>query len=74
MKKASTLKLSAQLRKLITIQMVKDNDTKWTSVFDMTIQFFCSQKELSAAHSRPSPAAPMLVEVDVLEKCYVHLK
>jgi len=73
MKKASTLKVSAQLRKLTTLQTVKDNDTRWTSVFDMTTRFFRIQKELSAIQDL-HPLLPTLVEVDVLEKCYVHLK
>ena len=36
MKKASTpLKVSAQLRKLTSLQPVKENDTRWSSTFDM---------------------------------------
>ena len=73
MKKASTLKVSAQLRKLTALQPVKDNDTRWSSVFTMTTRFFCIQKELSAIKDC-LPLLPTLVEVDVLEKCYVHLK
>jgi hypothetical protein len=73
MKKASTLKVSAQLRKLTTLQTVKDNDTRWTSVFEMTTRFFRIQKELSAIQDL-HPLLPTFVEVDVLEKCYIHLK
>ena len=73
MKKASTLKVSAQLRKLTALQTVKDNDTRWTSVFNMTTRFFRIQKELSAIQDL-LPLLPTLVEVDVLEKCYVNLK
>jgi hypothetical protein len=71
--KASTLKVSAQLRKLTALQPVKDNDTRWSSVFTMTTRFFRIQKELSAIKDL-LPLLPTLVEVDVLEKCYVHLK
>ena len=73
MKKASTLEVSAQLRKLTALQPVKDNDTRWSSVFTMTTRFFRIQKELSAIKDL-LPLLPTLVEVDVLEKCYVHLK
>ena len=49
MKKASTpLKVSAQLRKLTSLQPVKENDTRWTSTFNMLERFFRIQAELSA--------------------------
>ena len=73
MKKASTLKVSAQLRKLTTLQTVKDNDTRWSSVFSMITRFFRIQKELSAIQDL-LPLIPTLVEVNILEKCYVSLK
>jgi len=73
MKKASTLKVNAQLRKLTTLQTVKGNDTRWTSVFDMTTRFFRIQKELSSIQDL-FPLLPTLVEIDLLEKAYVHLK
>jgi hypothetical protein len=73
MKKASTLEVSAILRKLTALQPVKDNDTRWSSVFPMTTCFFCIQKEMSAIKDLLQ-LLPTLVEVNVLEKCYVHLK
>ena len=73
MKKASTLKINAQLRKLTTLQTVKENDTRWTSVFAMTTRFFRIQKELSSIQDL-FPLLPTHMEVDLLEKAYVHLK
>lgn len=73
MKKASTLKVNAQLRKLTTLNTVKANETRWTSVFDMTTRFFRIQKELSAIQDL-FPLLPTLVEINLLEKAYVHLK
>jgi hypothetical protein len=67
MKKASTLKVSAQLLKLTTLQTVKDNDTRWTLVFEMTTQFFHIQKELSAIQDLHL-LLPTLVEVDVFSR------
>ena len=70
MKKASTLKVSAQLLKLTTLQTVKDNDTRWTLVFEMTTQFFHIQKELSAQSAIQDLhlLLPTLVEVDVFSR------
>ena len=48
MKKASTLKVSAQLRKLTTLQTIRENDTRWSSTFTMVKRFFQIQQELSA--------------------------
>jgi hypothetical protein len=66
MKETSTLKVSAQLWKLTTLQTVKDNNTQWTLVFERT-------KELGAIQDL-HPLLPVFVEVDVLEKSYIHLK
>jgi hypothetical protein len=67
------LKASAQLWKLTTLQTVKDNNTQWTLVFERTTQFFRIQKELGAIQDL-HPLLPVFVEVDVLEKSYIHLK
>ena len=73
MKKASTLKISAKLWKLTTLQTIKENSARWTSVFAMTIWFFCIQKELSSIQDL-FPLLPTHMEVDLLEKAHIHLK
>ena len=73
MKKASTLKVSAQLRKLTTLRPVKENDTRWSSTFFMIERFFRIQSELSAVADL-IPLIPSLFEVDLLAKGFVHLK
>jgi hypothetical protein len=72
MKKASTLKVSAQLRKLTTLQTVRENDTRWSSTFEMVARFFRIQTELSAV-SDLLPLLPSLLECDILGKGFVHL-
>jgi hypothetical protein len=39
MKKASTLKVSAQLCKLTKLNPLKENDTGWRSIYEMIEQF-----------------------------------
>jgi hypothetical protein len=73
MKKASTLKVSAQLRKLTSLQTVRENDTRWSSTFEMIARFFRIQFELSAV-SDLIPLIPTLVECDLLTKGFEHLK
>jgi hypothetical protein len=73
MRKASTLKVSAQLRKLTSLHTVKENDTRWSSAFNMVDRFFQIQTELSAVADL-IPLIPTLVECDLLAKGFVHLK
>ena len=73
MRKASTLKVSAQLRKLTSLHTVKENDTRWSSTFNMVDRFFQIQTELSAVADL-IPLIPTLVECDLLAKGFVHLK
>ena len=73
MKKASTLKISAQLRKLTALHTVRENDTRWSSTFEMIKRFFRIQTELSAIADL-FPFLPSLVECDLLAKGYEHLK
>jgi hypothetical protein len=73
MKKASTLKVSAQLRKLTTLCPVKENDTRWSSTVYMIERFFRIQSKLSAVADL-IPLISSLFEVDLLAKGFVHLK
>jgi hypothetical protein len=72
MKKASTLKVSAQLRKLTSLHTVKANNTRWSSTFEMCARFFRIQGELSAVDDL-IPLIPSLYEVDTLSKGFKHL-
>lgn len=47
MKKASTLKVAAKLRDLTTFSAVRENDTRWSSTFQMVKRFLNIEKELS---------------------------
>lgn len=47
MKKASTLKIAAQLRDLTSYCAVRENDTRWSSTFLMVKRFLSIEKELS---------------------------
>ncbi len=73
MKKASALKVSAQLRKLTSLQPVKENDTRWTSTFNMLERFFRIQAELSA-DSDLIPLIPTLIECSLLTRGFEHLE
>jgi hypothetical protein len=73
MKKASTLKVSAQLRKLTSLQPVKENDTRWSSTFNMLERFFRIQAELSAV-SDLIPLISTLVECSLLTRGFEHLE
>lgn len=73
MKKASTLKVSALLRKLTTLRTVRENDTRWSSTFMMVERFFEIQRELSAVPDL-IPLIPNLLEIDLLAKAFVHLQ
>jgi hypothetical protein len=74
MKKASTLKVNAHLRKLTTLQTVKGNEARrWTTVVDMTTRFFLSTKGTESIQDL-FPLLPTLVETDLFQKVYFHLK
>jgi hypothetical protein len=73
MKKASTLKVSAELRKLTTLHVVRENDSRWSSTFEMVAQFFRIQAELSAVLDL-LPLLPSLLECDFLRKAFVNFK
>ena len=74
MKKASTLKVSAQLRKLTELNTVRQNDTRWSSTYQMTEQFFRIRAELSAISDSLPCLLPTHVECDIMRKGFVHLE
>ncbi len=73
MKKASTLKVSAQLCKLTKLNPLKENDTGWRSIYEMIEQFLRILAEWSAV-SDLLPMLPTHVECDILHKGFAHLE
>jgi hypothetical protein len=51
--------------------MVRENDTRWSSTFEMVARFFRIQAELSAV-SDLLPLLPSLLECDLLRKAFIH--
>ena len=73
MKKASTLKVSAQLRKLTALHTVKQNVTRWSSTYEMITRFIRIKDQLEAVTDL-IPFMPSPLENDILKKGYVHLQ
>lgn len=61
MKKASTLKIAAKLRKLTAYSTVRENDTRWSSTFQMLSRYDLISTELSSIN-------------DLLELVLTHLE
>ena len=72
MKKASGLKVASQLRDLTSYATVRDNDTRWSSSFQMIARFLKIQKELSAVGDLLS-LLPNHLEVDYLSRAFTSL-
>ena len=73
MKKASTLKASAELRKLTKLHTVKENDTRWSSTFAM-IERFIRIKGLLEKVVVLKPLMTTIHDDDQLAQAFVHLK
>jgi hypothetical protein len=67
MKKASTLKIAAKLRKLTAYSTVRKNDTRWSSTFQMLSRFFKIQQQLGVIVELLD-LLPTHVEIDILSK------
>jgi hypothetical protein len=67
MKKASTLKVAAKLRQQTKLACVKENDTRWSSTYNMVRRFFQIQGQLNALVEVLS-LLPTPVEVDALSR------
>jgi hypothetical protein len=65
MKKASTLKIAAKLRQLTKYACVKENNTRWSSTFNMVNRYFKIQPQLNAIVELLT-LLPTPVEVDAL--------
>jgi len=67
MKKASTLKIAAKLRKLTAYSTVCENDTRWSSTFQMLSRFFKIQQQLGVIVELLE-LLPTHVEINILSK------
>lgn len=73
MKKSSTLKIASKLRELTSYCPVRENDTRWSSTFNMLDRFLKIQKELSGIVELLS-LLPNHLEVALLSKAFIPLK
>lgn len=73
MKKASTLKVASQLRELTSYATVRNNDTRWSSTFQMVERFLKIQNELSSVVDLLS-LLPNHLEVDLLARAFCSMK
>ena len=69
MKKASTLKIASKLRKLTAYSTVRDNDTRWSSTFQMISRFFKIQAHLNVLVELLE-LLPTHLEIDILFKAH----
>ena len=73
MKKAATLKVSAKLRQLTKLAVVRENATRWSSTYEMIDRYFKIQPQLSALVELLT-LLPTPVEVDTLSRGFKHLE
>ena len=69
MKKASTLKIAAKLRQLTAYSTVRENDTRWSSTYQMLTRFFKIQSQLSVL-AELLELLPSHLETDILSKAH----
>ena len=67
MKKAATLKVSAKLRQLTKLAVVRENATRWSSKYEMIDRYFRIQTQLSALVELLA-LLPTPVEMDTLSR------
>ena len=73
MKKACTLKIASQLRDLTDYAAVRDNDTRWSSTYNMLKRFLNIKTELSAIVELLT-LFPNHLEVDILSRACETMK
>jgi len=73
MKKASTLKVASKLRELTSYATVRENDTRWSSTFQMIDRYLRIQNELSSVVDLLS-LLPNHLEVDFLKRAHTSMK
>jgi ribosomal protein L37AE/L43A len=72
MKKASTLKVAAKLRQITAYSTVRENDTRWSSTFQMIDRFLKIQGHLSQMVELLA-LLPNPIELDILTRAHVCL-
>jgi hypothetical protein len=73
MKKASTLKVAAKLRDLTSYCAVRENNTRWSSTFQMVQRFLNIERELSRVVEL-LPLLPNHLEIAYLREAFESLK
>ena len=73
MKKASTLKVAAKLKQSTKYATVRENDTRWSSTYNMVRRYFQIQPQLNALVELLQ-LLPTPVEVDTLSRGFKSLK
>jgi hypothetical protein len=73
MKKASILKVASKLRELTSYATVRENDTRWSSTFQMIDRYLRIQNELSSVVDLLS-LLPNHLEVDFLTRAHTSMK
>ena len=73
MKKARTAKNSARLRQLTNLKAIKENDTRWSSTFNMLSRYLRLKEELSAVDALVDflPGPP---EHRIIQTCFTQLE
>ena len=71
--KAATLKVSAKLRQLTKLAVVRENATRWSSTYKMIDRYFKIQPQLSALVELLT-LLPTPVKVDTLSRGFKHLE
>ena len=73
MKKASILKVASKLRELTSYATVRENDTRWSSTFQMIDRYLRIQNEQSSVVDLLS-LLPNHLEVDFLTRAHTSMK
>ena len=73
MKKARTLKVASQLCELTSYSTVRENDTRWSSTYNMIERYLCIQTELSSVVDLLS-LLPNYLKVDYLTRAHATMK
>ena len=73
MKKASTRKVAFQLLELRSYNTIRENDTRWSSTYNMIDRYLCIQTELSSIVDLLS-LLPNHLEVDYLTRAHATMK
>ena len=68
------MKIACELRELTSYATVRENDTRWSSTYNMITRFLKIQKELSEIGGLLSLLLPNQLEVNVLQRGHDQMK